>query len=275
MWGAVYIIGGLLKNESEAEPGTIHADTHGQSYPVHALAHLFGFELLTRTRNWKDLTFYRPTADIRYAHIDALFGPAGANAINWQLIQTHWPVLMQIALSIRAGRLSSTLLLRRLGTESRKNNIYKAFRELGRVIRTITLLRFVSEPGLRQEITAATNKAEAFNGFSAWLRFGHDAIERNDPAEQEKIIKFNTLLANCVIFHTALDMTAVIRQLAADGWTIAPTALTALSPYITEPIKRFGEYATDGLTIAPAAFDPRLTLPRDGDAAPAKADIAA
>jgi hypothetical protein len=43
VWEAVYIIEGLLKNESEAEPGTIHADTQGQSYPVHALAHLFGF----------------------------------------------------------------------------------------------------------------------------------------------------------------------------------------------------------------------------------------
>jgi TnpA family transposase len=269
VWEAVYIIEGLLKNESEAEPETIHADTQGQSYPVHALAHLFGFELLTRIRNWKDLTFYRPITDARYAHIDALFGPAGENAINWQLIQTHWPDLMQIALSIRAGRLSSTLLLRRLETESRKNNIYKAFRELGRVIRTITLLRFVSEPGLRQEITAATNKAEAFNGFSAWLRFGHDAIARNDPAEQEKIIKFNSLLANCVIFHTALDMTTVLRELAAEGWDLTPTALGSLSPYITEPIKRFGEYATDGLTDPPAAFDPRLDLsaPVTGEAA--------
>jgi len=271
----VYIIEGLLKNESEAQPGTIHADTQGQSYPVHALAHLFGFELLTRIRNWKDLTFYRPTADVRYAHIDALFGAAGENAINWQLIQTHWPDLMQIALSIRAGRLSSTLLLRRLGSESRRNNIYKAFRELGRVIRTITLLRFASEPGLRQEITAATNKVEAFNGFSAWLRFGHDAIARNDPAEQEKIIKFNTLLANCVIFHTALDMTAVLRELAAEGWDLTPVALGTLSPYITEPIKRFGEYATDGLTIAPAAFDARLDLSRHGSVAAAATNMAA
>lgn len=275
VWEAVYIIEGLLKNESEAEPGTIHADTHGQSYPVHALAHLFGFDLLTRIRNWKDLTFYRPTADARYAHIDALFGPAGENAINWQLIQTHWSDLMQIALSFRAGRLSSTLLLRRLGTESRKNNIYKAFRELGRVIRTITLLRFVSEPGLRQEITAATNKAEAFNGFSGWLRFGHDAIERNDPAEQEKIIKFNTLLANCVIFHTALDMTAVLRELAAEGWNLTPAAVGSLSPYITEPIKCFGEYATDGLTIPPAAFDARLNLPPHSDEIVGSAGMAA
>lgn len=124
---------------------------------------------------------------------------------------------MQVVLSIREGRLSSPLLLRRLGTESRKNNVYKAFRELGRMIRTITLLRFVSEPELREEITVATKKVEAYNGFSAWLRFGHDAIERNDPAEQEKIIKFNSLLANCVIFHTALDMTAVLRQLAEEA----------------------------------------------------------
>ncbi len=260
VWEAVYIIEGLLENLSEAEPDTIHADTQGQSYPVHALAHLFGFELLTRIRNWKDLTFYRHAVDVRYAHIDQLFGAPGENTINWQLIETHWVDLMQVVLSIRAGRLSSTLLLRRLGTESRKNNIYKAFRELGRVIRTITLLRYISEPELREEITAATNKVEAYNDFSAWLRFGHDTIERNDPAEQEKIIKFNTLLANCVIFHTALDMTTVLRQLAAEGWEITPAAVAALSPYIRERIKRFGEYATDGLIDPPDAFDPHLDL---------------
>jgi hypothetical protein len=90
--------------------------------------------------------------------------------------------------------------------------------------------------------------------------FGRDVIERNDPAEQEKIIKFNTLVANCVIFHTALDMTAVIRQLAEEGWVITPTDLAVLSPYITEAIKRFGEYATDGLGVPPEAFDPRLEL---------------
>jgi hypothetical protein len=53
VWEAVYIIEGLLQNVSDAEPDTIHADTQGQSYPVHALAHLFGFELLPRIRNWK------------------------------------------------------------------------------------------------------------------------------------------------------------------------------------------------------------------------------
>ena len=98
--------------------------------------------------------------------------------------------------------------------------------EVGRVIRTITLLRYISEPELRAEVTAATNKAESYNEFSDWLRFGKDTIERNDPAEMEKIIKFNTLVANCVMFHTALDMTAAIRgtpplaRRASSAWLI-------------------------------------------------------
>jgi len=261
VWEAVYIIEGLLANLSEAQPDTVHADTQGQSYPVFALAHLFGFDLLPRIRNWKDLIFYRPGADVRYTHVDQLFGEPGGNVIDWRLIETHWRDLMQVALSIREGKLSSTLLLRRLRTESHKNNVYKAFREVGRVIRTITLLRFVSEPDLRAQITAATNKAESYNGFSEWLRFGSEVIARNDPVEQEKLVKFNSLLANCVIFHTTLDMTAVVRQLIAEGWSIERDDLAAMSPYLTEGIKRFGEYVLDGLSEEPEAFDPHLDLP--------------
>jgi len=70
-------------------------------------------------------------------------------------------------------------------------------------------------------------------------------------------------------------MTAVLRELAAEGSDLTPAALAALSPYITEPIKRFGEYATDGLTIPPAAFDARLNLPQRGGDAAATAGMAA
>lgn len=76
--------------------------------------------------------------------------------------------------------------MRRLSSNSRKNQIYKAFREVGRVMRTVALLRFLADSGLRARVTAATNKAEASKGFSAWTRFGNQGvIAENDPAEQE------------------------------------------------------------------------------------------
>ena len=78
----------------------------------------------------------------------------------------HWSDLLRTAISIRENRMSSVTLLRRLGNHSRKNRLYRAFRELGRAIRTITLLRYLSEPQLREQITQVTNRNEAFHGFA-------------------------------------------------------------------------------------------------------------
>lgn len=48
---------------------------------------------------------------------------------------------MRAAVSVREGAISSMLLLRRLRAGSRKNATCTAFREVGRIIRTVQLLR--------------------------------------------------------------------------------------------------------------------------------------
>ncbi|VFT19694.1 transposase [Pseudomonas aeruginosa] len=93
---------------------------------------------------------------------------------------------MQIALSIQAGKISSPMLLRKLGSYSRRNKLYLAAQTLGSVIRTIFLLNWIGSRELRQEVTANTNKIESYNGFSKWLSFGGDVIAENDPDEQQK-----------------------------------------------------------------------------------------
>jgi TnpA family transposase len=261
VWEAVYIIEGLLKNASELKPKTVHADTQGQSFPVFALAHLLGFDLVPRIRNWKDLTFYRPAKSAEYVHIDALFGESGKNVIDFDLIESQFRHLMRVAISVREGALSSTLLLRRLRSGSNKNATYTAFREVGRVIRTIALLRFLSDAPLRRRVTAATNKVEAFNGFSQWVGFGNDGvIADNDPAEQEKTAKFNALLTNAIIFQNALDIAEVVRHLQNEGMDIDPEDLAQVSPYLTGHIRRFGEYSTHELADEPDAYDPHLDV---------------
>ena len=229
------------------------------SFPVFTLATLFGFDLMPRIRNFKDLIFFRASEHLIYPHIDELFGERGRNVIDWPLIERHWRDLMQVAISISEGRLSSATLMRRLRSNSRKNRIYKVFREVGRSVRTVALLRYLADPRLRARITAATNKVESYHGFAQWLSFGNNGVlADNDPAEQEKLIKLNTLLANLVIFHNALDIMDVVRGLVAEGWTITADQLGALSPYLRAHISRFGAYATDELTRQPEAFNPVL-----------------
>lgn len=44
---------------------------------------------------------------------------------------------------------------------------------------------------------------------------------------------FNSLLANCVVFHTALDISEVLRNLVAEGWEIKAATVAELSPTST------------------------------------------
>ncbi len=248
-WEAVYIIEGLLENKSDLKPETIHADTQGQSTSVFALSYLLGIKLMPRIRNWKDLVFYRPDKDVVYQHIDSLF----TETINWGLIRTHWDDLMQVVLSIYTGKISSATLLRKLGNYSRKNRLYRAFRELGRVIRTIFLLEYIQDPKLRRQITAATNKVEAYQGFAKWFFFGGDSIiTTNDREEMEKRIKYNDLVANAVIFHNVVDLTNILQQLKREDYLLDKDDLAALSPYLTNQIKRFGDYLVDFSQIPPS-----------------------
>ena len=256
VWEAIYIIEGLLQNTSDIQPDTVHADTQGQSAPVFALSYLLGIKLMPRIRNWHDLVFFRPGKDITYKHIDILF----KDDVDWELIETHWKDLLRVVLSIKAGKVSSSTLLRKLGNYSRKNRLYQAFRELGRVVRTLFLLDYISDIELREQITATTNKVEAYNGFSKWLFFGGDGvIADNDPEEQEKVIKYNDLVANAVIFQNVVDQTRILRMLKEEGFPINREDVATLSPYVTSHIKRFGDYIIDSNAI-PEPIDPTLPI---------------
>jgi TnpA family transposase len=160
-----------------------------------------------------------------YRNIDALFT---SEAVDWDLIARHLPDLLQVAQSIRAGRLQPSTILRKLGTASRKNKLYYAFRELGRVVRTVFLLDYISNPELRRLIQAAQNKCEGFNQFAQWIYFGADAIEDNVRENQLKIIKYNHLIANLVIFHNCHTMTQALKDLETEGLLLTPEGSVAL-----------------------------------------------
>ena len=238
IWEAIYVIEGLLKVDLSVEPDTVYSDTQGQSATVFAFTHLLGINLMPRIRNWRDLVMCRPDRGVSYKHINRLF----TDTADWHLIETHWQDLMQVALSIQAGKISSPMLLRKLGSYSRRNKLYHAAQALGSVIRTIFLLNWIGSRELRQEVTANTNKIESYNGFSKWLSFGGDVIAENDPDEQQKRLRYNDMVASSVILQNTVDMMRILQKLARDGWQFTDDDVSFLSPYLTSNVKRFGEF---------------------------------
>jgi len=222
VWEAVHILDGLLKNRSELHPDTLHADTQGQSEPVFGLCRLLGIKLMPRMRNWADVVFYRPDKEIRYEHIDALF----TQEIDWQLIAKHWQDIMQVVISIQAGRVLPSMLLRKLSTYNRKNRLYRAFCELGRVERTLFLLSYISNKEIRHSIRAETTKIESYNDFLDWVTFGGPVVKSGDPIEQEKQVKYASLVANTIMLSNVTDLTEALSSMIRDGLPVTPRSLS-------------------------------------------------
>lgn len=151
--------------------------------------------------------------------------------------------MLQVAQSIKAGRISPSSILRRLGSASRKNKLYYAFRELGRVVRTAFLLEYITDKDLRHTIQRSTNKCESFNNFAGWVYFADSMIRENVRDEQVKIVKYNHLVANLIVFHNVQSMTKAFREIEAEGEIkLTPELLALFSPYRTIHIGKFGTY---------------------------------
>jgi len=110
---------------------------------------------------------------------------------------------------------------------------------------------------LRRQITAVTNKVEAYNGFVQWICFGdHGLIAHRSPIEQEKRIKYTDLVANALILQNVADMTRLLPKLVEQGHIVTRETLATLSPYLTGNYRRFGDYFVDvEQTPEPLLFD--------------------
>ena len=55
----------------------------------------------------------------------------------------------------------------------------------------------------------------------------------------------NDIVTNSVILQNIVDMSDIVHQLTQEGAQIREDDLASLSPYLTEHIKRFGDYHID------------------------------
>jgi len=77
---------------------------------------------------------------------------------------------------------------------------------------------------------------------------------------QRKIIKYNHLVTNLLIYHNVVNMSRALARLAMEGQDVSPDALAAISPYQTEHINRYGSYKLR-LDRTPEPIDDALKRP--------------
>ncbi len=256
---ATYILDGLKKNQSAIQPDTLHSDSHGQTAAAFGVAYLLGIKLMPRIKNWKDLEFCRPETAAWYNHINGLFRAAA----DWKLIASEFDAMLRIVVSIQAGKLLPSAILRRFGSASRNNRTARAVAELGRVVRTIFLLEYLENADLRQVINVNLNKVERFHQFKQFLTFGGEGLmATNDRNEQDKRTQHGHLVSCCVMLHTAAQMGEALRKLRRRDIAVSDLVVSHMSPFHTAHIDRFGKYSLRKTRLSPPAELKSVSLER-------------
>jgi len=64
-----------------------------------------------------------------------------------------------------------------------------------------------------------------------WVAFGSEGVIRqNNREEQRKIIRYNHLVANLVVFHNVVSMTRVLQDLINEGYPVTPEVMRGYLP---------------------------------------------
>jgi len=237
---AWYILDDVVRNELDIQPEIMHGDTHSQSYAVFGLAYLLGIDIMPRVRGVKHLTFHKPTPKSKFKNLKPLF----KDHVRWDSIAKAYPDMMRYVLSINQGLLIPSVLLRRLNSSD--DILARGFQELGKAIRTVFFLRFISDMDLRKTIQRETNKSEQYNDFSKWLFFANGGvITSNDPFAQEKTVQIHHLVNDLVILFNTHHMTKALNELRAEGYEVNKEDLAHISPYAHYNINLIGGYHVD------------------------------
>lgn len=237
---ATYVLDGLLHHESELRIEEHYTDTSGFTDHVFALMHLLDFKFAPRIKDISDKKLYTPSNDKDYPFLDSLDG----GKINIDKIREHWDEICRLALSIGQGVVTASLIIKKIGSYPRQNGTALALRELGKLERTIFMLDWFMDPGLRRRVTAGLNKGEARNTLARVIfmhRLG-EIRENKIESQQNKASGLTAVTAALIGWNTEY-LEKAKRSLIEHGVEVDEGLLPHISPLGWAHVNLAGDYS--------------------------------
>ena len=236
---ATYVLDAIFDNETDLTIQEHTTDTAGYTDLIFGLFDLTGLRFSPRIRDLADQRLWRlPTTPT-----DTPTAALLRHQVNPTRFINHWDTMLRTAATIRHGHLPASLLVSRLQASARQNQLTRAIQEYGRIIKTISILRYLHDEGHRRRIHTQLNKGETLHALRRQLFFANlGQIRRRSTEDQDTQGEALTLLTNAIIAWNTTYIQAATQHLTTGGTHIPTEHLTHLSPAIHEHINLYGRY---------------------------------
>lgn len=234
------MIEGLLRHCTNMKVEKNYVDSHGQSEVAFAFTHLLGFNLMPRLKAIHKQKLYLPQTGQSNAYPN--LKPILTRSINWDLIRQQYDQMIKYATALRLGTAETEAILKRFTRSNLSHPTYRALAELGKVIKTIFLCKYLHSEALRREVNESLNVVESWNNANGFIFFGKGKeIATNRLEEQEVAVLSLHLLQSCLVYVNTLMIQDVLSE---PEWMkiIKPDDLRALTPLIWSHVNPYGTF---------------------------------
>ena len=224
---AIYVLDGLLENDTVLEPKQHSTDTHGFTEQLFGLCYILGYSFMPRISNLPGQQLYCLDWPLAQGRLEPLF----RKSVNTDLIGEQWDQLVRVAASLGHRTAPAHVVLRRLGSSAPSDRLAKALTALGRVVKTIFILRYIHDPSIRQSIQLQLNRGEFRHGLAQRLFFANQGVfDTGDYEEIMNKVSSLSVLSNAVLVWNTIKMSEIIDQLRSSGEAISGEELSHLCP---------------------------------------------
>ena len=232
---AIHMLAGTLECRGGKESIINISDTAGKSSLVLGLSRLINIYPYARMRS-RHLKLWGVNKNDNYRNISASI----AGQIQSSLIDKGWQDIMWILASIEAGTAKPIVILNHLISQP-NHPATKGLEELGKLERSLYLLRYGMDIDLRRFVIQHTSYREHWNKFTRNVQAFGDLIREKSIEDQEEIFWFLTVVQNAIILWNALSLENIIPDIQ----TIPEEDLKRILPTMTGHINFVGQFNLD------------------------------
>lgn len=236
---SLYIMAGLLEQQTRLDPREIMADTHGYSEVVFGLFALLGYKFSPRLADLPDQRFWRLDRDADYGALNDL----SKHTLNERLISAHWEEMLRLAGSLKLGKVGATSVMRTLQRGGSLSSLGRAIAELGRIEKTLYLLNYVHDEAYRQRILRQLNRGEQRHSVARAVFHGQKGELRQRYREgMEDQLGALGLVVNAVVMWNTRYMQVALDDLRRSRHQVLEADVARLTPLLHEHVNMLGRY---------------------------------
>jgi TnpA family transposase len=237
---SLFILEGLLEQQTGLNPTEIMTDTAGASDIIFGLFWLLGYQFSPRLADAGATVFWRIDKEADYGVLNDL----ARGCANTQRIEQNWDDMLRIAGSLKLGTVQASELIRSLLKSDKPSSLAKAIIAVGRINKTLYLLNYIDNEDYRRRILTQLNRGEGRHRVARIICHGQRGEIRKRYREgQEDQLGTLGLVTNAVVLWNTIYMDAARNYLEQKSVLIKEEDESRLSPLQYGHINVLGHYS--------------------------------